>query len=465
MRSIRFKIIAFISALLGLLLILLNTYPIMASRDRVFQEKKNALSAQTVVVASSLSSLENPGQESIGDVLKLLDISGFDRIVAVDSEGVVLYDDRGSEGGRTDISALMTALSGKSVFRSSFTDSAFVSSCAIPMYSKNVVSGAVYIREYDRQQAEMILSIQGRIRALSLIIAVAAVLMTMLFSNVLLHRMQELVQSMRIVASGDYGHRLATRGQDELTELGREFNILTERLEDTEKQRRRFVSDASHELKTPLASIRLLSDSIVQSENMDAETVREFVTDIGQEAERLQRTTEKLLSLARLDDDVQVVPVPVDVKQVAVDAMVFLRPLADERQVRMKTELPDGCVVMATVDHMFQIIFNLMENAIKYNVEGGSVFFKLECDEKHVRFSVEDTGIGIPPEDRLNIFGRFYRVDKARSREAGGSGLGLSIVHDAVQLHGGSIAVGENKPQGSRFIVTLPRPTSEETGI
>ena len=193
MRSIRFKIIAFISALLGLLLILLNTYPIMASRDRVFQEKKNALSAQTVVVASSLSSLENPGQESIGDVLKLLDISGFDRIVAVDSEGVVLYDDRGSEGGRTDISALMTALSGKSVFRSSFTDSAFVSSCAIPMYSKNVVSGAVYIREYDRQQAEMILSIQGRIRALSLIIAVAAVLMTMLFSNVLLHRMQELV--------------------------------------------------------------------------------------------------------------------------------------------------------------------------------------------------------------------------------------------------------------------------------
>ena len=465
MRSIRFKIIAFISALLGLLLILLNTYPIMASRDRVFQEKKNALSAQTVVVASSLSSLENPGQESIGDVLKLLDISGFDRIVAVDSEGTVLYDDRGSVGGRTDISALMTALSGKSVFRSSFTDSAFVSSCAIPMYSKNVVSGAVYIREYDRQQAEMILSIQGRIRALSLIIAVAAVLMTMLFSNVLLHRMQELVQSMRIVASGDYGHRLATRGQDELTELGREFNILTERLEDTEKQRRRFVSDASHELKTPLASIRLLSDSIVQSENMDAETVREFVTDIGQEAERLQRTTEKLLSLARLDDDVQVVPVPVDVKQVAVDAMVFLRPLADERHVRMKTELPDGCVVMATVDDMFHIIFNLMENAIKYNVEGGSVFLSLHSDDTNVRFAVEDTGIGIPEEDMFNIFSRFYRVDKARSREAGGSGLGLSIVHDAVKTHGGTITVGQNKPQGSVFAVSFPRPGEDETGI
>ena len=465
MRSIRFKIIAFISALLGLLLLILNTFPIISSRDRVFEEKKNALSAQAVVVASSLASLDNPTQQTVADVLKLLDIRGFARIAVTDSEGTVLYDDGGAAGVATNIQALLTALEGKSVFSSSFRDAAFISSCAVPMYDQGRTVGAVYISEYDTKQAEMILSIQSRIRAISFIIAIAAVLVTIVFSDVLLHRMQELVDSMRIVASGDYEHRLVTRGQDELTELGNEFNILTERLENTEKQRRRFVSDASHELKTPLASIRLLSDSIVQSGNMDMDTVREFVTDIGEEAERLQRTTEKLLSLAKLDDDVVVVPVPVDVKQVAVDAMVFLSPLAEEKQVRVKTELPDGCVVMATVDDMFQIIFNLMENAIKYNVEGGSVFFRLEADEKQVRFSVEDTGIGIPPEDRLNIFGRFYRVDKARSREAGGSGLGLSIVHDAVQLHGGSIAVGENKPQGSVFIVSFPRPTPEETGI
>ena len=270
---------------------------------------------------------------------------------------------------------------------------------------------------------------------------------------------------MRIVAAGDYSHRLHTTGRDELSDLGREFNQLTERLDSTERQRRRFVSDASHELKTPLASIRLLSDSIVQNENMDAATMREFVTDIGNEAERLQRTTEKLLDLSRLDDDIQVMPEPVDMKQVAVDAMVLLRPLADERQVRIRCDLADGCVVMATVDDMFHIIFNLIENAIKYNVTGGSVFLILEGDEEEIRFTVEDTGIGIPEEDRYNIFTRFYRVDKARSREAGGSGLGLSIVHDAVKAHGGSIMVGENKPQGSRFTVSFPRPTAEETGI
>ena len=198
---------------------------------------------------------------------------------------------------------------------------------------------------------------------------------------------------------------------------------------------------------------------------MRQSTVREFVTDIGQEAERLQRTTEKLLDLSRMDDDVQIQPEPVDVKQVSVDALVLLRPLADERKVRMRSELEDGCVVMATVDDMFHIIFNLIENAIKYNVEGGSVTLRVKSDDSTVSIAVEDTGIGIPEEDRFNIFSRFYRVDKARSREAGGSGLGLSIVHDAVQLYGGTITVGANKPQGSIFIVSFPRPTPEETGI
>ena len=114
---------------------------------------------------------------------------------------------------------------------------------------------------------------------------------------------------------------------------------------------------------------------------------------------------------------------------------------------------------------MYHIIFNLMENAVKYNVPDGSVTVTLRSGEEKISLTVADTGIGIPEEDRLNIFSRFYRVDKARSREAGGSGLGLSIVHDAVQAHGGSIAVGQNKPRGSIFIVSFPRPTSEETGI
>ena len=147
------------------------------------------------------------------------------------------------------------------------------------------------------------------------------------------------------------------------------------------------------------------------------------------------------------------------------DATALLKPLAEEKAVTIHTELADGCVVMATADDMFHIVFNLIENAVKYNVPDGRVDVSLRESGKSIQLSVTDTGIGIPEEDRLNIFSRFYRVDKARSREAGGSGLGLSIVHDAVALHGGSVTVGPNKPQGSRFIVSFPKPTSEETGI
>lgn len=464
MRSLRFQFIGFITTLLVILLVLLNIFPITSSRDRVFEEKKNSLSSQAAVVASSLANLESPGRDNIKDVLLLLDISGFARTVVVDETGAVLYDE-GSAALDTEAGDVAAALSGKTVFRSLFADTSFESCFAMPMTSQGATVGAVYLREHDTERAEMIKTMQGRIRMTSLVIAGAALILAALFANVLLRRIHELVESMRIVASGNYGYRLATRGHDELTELGDEFNMLTERLETTERSRRRFVSDASHELKTPLASIRLLADSIVQSENMNASTVREFVTDIGDEAARLQRTTEKLLDLSRMDDDVLFVPEPVDLKQVSVDALVLLRPLADSRKVRMRSELEDGCVVMATVDDMFHIIFNLVENAIKYNVEGGNVLLKLRGDEETVKLSVSDTGIGIPEEDRFNIFSRFYRVDKARSREAGGSGLGLSIVHDAVQLHGGTITVGANKPQGSIFIVSFPRPTPEETGI
>ena len=461
----RFQVFSFLAVVMVLLLLLLNLFPIVSSRDTVFQEKESSISGKASILSASLAKLDKPDRDSVAEVLRLLDITGFDRTVVVDQEGKPVYDSAGIQARDSEETDIATALGGKTVFRSNYNGEAFLSSCAIPISRQGAVTGAVYLLEQDVERADIITDTQSQIRVISVVVILIVVALGLVFSSTIIRRIQELAVSMRIVAAGDYSHRLHTAGRDELSDLGREFNLLTERLDDTERQRRRFVSDASHELKTPLASIRLLSDSIVQNENMDADTVREFVTDIGNEAERLQRTTEKLLDLSRLDDDIQVMPEPVDMKQVAVDAMVLLRPLADERQVRIRCDLQDGCVVMATVDDMFHILFNLIENAIKYNVTGGSVFLSLQGDEDEIRFTVEDTGIGIPEEDRYNIFTRFYRVDKARSREAGGSGLGLSIVHDAVKIHGGSILVGENKPQGSRFTVCFPRPAAGETGI
>ena len=281
MHSLRFQFIAFIAALLLILLLLLNTYPLITSRDAVFEEKRSSLSGQAAVVSSSLSGTERLSQAGIAEILRFLDISGYTRIVVADGEGTVLYDDGGSVGGPTDIADITTALGGKTVFRSVFANDAFTSSIAMPLSNQGVLTGAVYLYEYDAERAEILLTLQGRIRALSLVIGGAALVLALFFAFLLMQRIRALVHSMRIVAEGDYKYRHVVRGKDEISELGQEFNQLTERLETTEQQRRRFVSDASHELKTPLASIRLLSDSIVQNDNMDADTLREFVNDIG----------------------------------------------------------------------------------------------------------------------------------------------------------------------------------------
>ena len=460
--SIRFKFILFVLAILAALLLLLNTYPITSSRDTVFQEKQSSLSSQITVVSSALGSLDRLSQNGVNDVLRFLDLSGFDRIVVVDERGSVVFDD-GQDA--PDLQDLQTALTGKSVFRSVFADAAFSSSIAVPVGSRGAMIGAVSLSEVDTERAAIILSIQNRIVFLSLSIGLAALLLAAAFSWIVLRRFYSLARSMHTVAGGNYAYRHEITGNDEISELEREFNTLTECLEENEKQRRRFVSDASHELKTPLASIRLMSDSILNTRQMDPDTMREFVSDIRTASDRLQRTTEKLLDLSRLDDGIRLIPEPVDLKQITLDVLPGLRALAADRGVAVNARLDDGCVIMANADDISRVVFNLAENAIKYNVPGGSVEILLSQDDKTVRLTVSDTGIGIPEEDRLNIFTRFYRVDKARSRQSGGSGLGLSIVHDAVLQCGGSIDVGSNKPQGSVFVVSFPRPTSEETGI
>ena len=459
MHSIRTQFISFIVALLLILLLLLNTYPLISSRDAIFEEKRSSMSAQASTAAAPLNGLERLNRENIAEVLRYLDLSGYSRVLVTDREGNPLYDSGSDALIPGDVT---TCLTGKTVFRSSFSEEAFVSSIAIPLSAQGELTGALYLTENDTERAEIILGFQNRIRVASLGIGALALVLALLFIFLLLQRIRALVRSMRVVAEGDYSYRHVNKGRDEITELGEEFNQLTERLQSTEEQRRRFVSDASHELKTPLASIRLLADSVVQNENVDPETMREFVTDIGKEAIRLQRTTEKLLTLSRLDDGASSPAERIDLKRVVEATQMPLRPLAREKGVSLCLRLEEGCRVLATEDDLFHIVFNLVENAVKYNVPGGSVDISLHQDEKQVTLQVSDTGIGIPEADRENIFNRFYRVDKARSREAGGSGLGLSIVHDAVLAHGGSITVGQNTPQGSVFTVSFPRPSTEE---
>lgn len=192
-------------------------------------------------------------------------------------------------------------------------------------------------------------------------------------------------------------------GSDELTVLGEEFNDLTERLQTSERKRSQFVSDASHELKTPLASIKLLTDSILQN-NMDMDTVKEFVADIGNEADRLNRMTAKLLSLAKAENpqpqESEIIYMAPTVQRVA----KMLRTNASWSGVTFCLELDEDTPVLILEDDLYQIVFNLMENGIKYNLPGGTLTVHLGRQEDNAVLTVSDTGMGIPEDALAHIF-------------------------------------------------------------
>ena len=237
----------------------------------------------------------------------------------------------------------------------------------------------------------------------------------------------------------------------------------TTALQQLNDRQSRFVADLTHELKTPLAGIRLLTDSILQTEDMNADTTREFVEDIGREAQRLSRITEDLLRLTRLDSGIQDAAYPVSVSRVLERVVRMLGVVAREKEVTLTYETDEDAVVRATEDDIHQILYNLMENGIKYSGSMGFVHTTLKTVGDTVVISVEDNGIGIPDEDMEHVFERFYRVDKNRSRAVGGTGLGLSIVSDTVRRRGGSIrAQHRQSGSGTVFIVELPLARREE---
>jgi signal transduction histidine kinase len=244
-------------------------------------------------------------------------------------------------------------------------------------------------------------------------------------------------------------------GNDELTALSDEFNDLISRLQRSERKRSQFVSDASHELKTPLASIKLLSDSILQNQ-MDPDTVKEFVGDIGNEADRLNRMSQKLLNLAKTEDqtniDCEIIYILPTVEKVC----RMLETFATKQNVSVSIINKQDVTILMQEDDLYQIIFNLVENGIKYNRTGGKLTVTLFRENDFAHITVTDTGMGIPQDSLEHIFERFYRVDKARSRSTGGSGLGLSIVKNMVERNNGTIDVQSTMGIGTAFHLTFP---------
>lgn len=461
--NINIKFLLSYLSILVIVIAVLNTYPIIISRDLVFRSKQTTLETQANQISTAIGVLDGLSQSSVISVMGMLDIDNFARVTIVNSDYDVLFQEsnRDAHFESGSDSVIRDSMSGNDSFRSRFTKGVFISSVAVPIVYEGRIVGCVYLYEYDEEEGAIIMALQGDIRKISIALTVFTVIMSVLYSTTFTGRITHILNAIKNVREGEYSYRIVVKGHDELSQLSREFNSLTDRLQVTDETRRRFVADASHELKTPLAAIRLLSDSIIETPNIDYETVKEFVTDIRDETERLARMTAQLLNLTKLDNNVATVRSSVDCSKVAERVIRTLKPIADNGKVTITSELSPECLILASEDDIYEVILNLAENAVKYNVEGGSVHITVTKDGSRTKISVSDTGVGIPERDMPYIFDRFYRVDKSRSREIGGTGLGLSIVKSTSERHGGEISVERNPEIGMTFSVIFPLYSSQ----
>lgn len=287
--------------------------------------------------------------------------------------------------------------------------------------------------------------------------AAAAIILGLIFSRSVLAPVGAMTRVTERIATGRYDERVPVSGADELAQLGMRFNQMAEKLDQVEAMRRQLIGDVSHELRTPLTAIKGSMEGLIDGVlPANAETFEQ----IHAEADRLSRLVDDLQELSRVEGrGLELQRRPVDISSLMYTVTKRLAPQAASKGITLELERTSGLPqVFADEDRAAQVLVNLIGNALEYTPAGGKVTVTARAAGNLVEISVQDTGAGIPAEHLSHIFDRFYRVDKSRSRRAGGgSGIGLTIARAIVEAHGGQIrAESQGEGQGSTFTFTLP---------
>jgi len=384
------------------------------------------------------------------------------RIIVVDSMGIVLGD---SAGQLSDLigdiwinPTMMTALDGDPSYNISTEEGAFIQT-AMPVIIADEVVGAVMLHHTMTETGGGIISgITDQVLLLIALIAATILVLVFLTASWLLNPLKSVSDAVKKVSAGDMGQRVQTTGRGEVYDLSVAFNDMSGKLAHIETARQEFVSNVSHELKTPLASIKVLSESLLHQENVPEETYKEFLEDIDSEVDRMTNIINELLTLVRLDETELPLNInTLSLNQLMADIIKRLQPLAQQKAVAVEL-LEDGYVnIDGDEMKLYLALSNVVENAIKYSHSEGHVKVAIKSDSKNAFISVTDQGVGIDPAEHDKVFTRFYRADKGRNRETGGTGLGLSITHKTMLLHRGRVTLTSALGEGSTFEIRIPK--------
>lgn len=460
-KSLRFRILV--------ILVILGIVPsVIVTQLMIVNYQKNAMAVRTSAVSTQCrilcnqiikeNYLNDSSSEAVNGRLELLSNVYGGRILIVDRDFKIVKDTYHVEEGKTLISSKLI----RCFKDGQITDYQKKGQClefAVPIKSAEVpqVQGAMLVNISCNEIAATMMELKYQGILIMAVIVVLSVFLAYLLATILVKPLARVTKAIEDLTDGYQNDAISVPDYTETELITDAFNKMLARMKVLDESRSEFVSNVSHELKTPMTSMKVLADSLVGQEGIPEDLYQEFLQDITAEIDRENRIITDLLSLVKMDRKTADLSIQhMDINQLLEDILKRLRPIADKRNIDLI--LDSFRPVDADVDEIkfTSAISNLVENAIKYNVDDGWVRVSIDADHKYFYVTVADSGMGIPEDSLDRIFERFYRVDKSHSREIGGTGLGLAITRSTIAMHHGVIKVFSREGEGTTFSVRIP---------
>lgn len=460
-KSLRFRITLLIF-LAGIVPGLIMRGVILSSYEKRAVEVRTAeIQNQCTILGNQLSNsnyLAGEASEVIRTELVQLSNIYSGRVLIIDQEFHIEEDTYDMDMGKTIVSEeVIRCFQGKGTSNYDAKNRYIEVTSPIYEMGSDKVLGVMLVSVSTDSIVDSMQILDERILIVELTIAVVLLALAFAAGIIMVRPFQRISRSLAAVTDGYEDNYLHENTYTETILISESFNRMVERMKVLDDSRNEFVANVSHELKTPLTSMKVLADSLLAQEDVPAELYQEFMGDLSEEIERENKIINDLLSLVKMDKTANTL----NIKSESINALVErilkqLRPIAATRNIEVVFE--SFRPVTAEVDEMklSLAITNLVENAIKYNKENGWIHVSLNADHKNCYIEVADSGIGIPEEALEHIFERFYRVDKSHSREIGGTGLGLAIARSAVVMHRGAIKAYSQVGEGTTFTIRIP---------
>lgn len=461
LKSLKFRIFLLI-ILFGIApTFLLRTGILSAYEKRAVNTRTVDITSQAKLLASQIVAnnyLQDTSSKNITTQLDQLSTIYDGRVMLIDSSFTIVKDTYALDEQKTILAEeVMQAYNGETVQKYD-ADNHYIE-MTFPMHDesgKNVI-GVMLVSVSTDSIAATLAILKQYALMIQFLVAVIVVIAGFAVSTALVRPFRRLTKSIKDVQDGYEADFISVNSYSETETMSAACDEMLRRLQTLDESRQEFVSNVSHELKTPLTSMKVLADSLMGQEDIPVELYREFMTDIGAEIDRENKIINDLLSLVKMDKSAGNINITsVQINELLERIMKRLRPIAQKQNVELVME--SFRPVVAEVDEvkLTLALTNLIENAIKYNNPDGWVHVSLNADHQNFFVTVEDNGIGIPKEAQNRIFERFYRVDKSHSREIGGTGLGLAIARNAIIMHRGAIKVHSMEGEGTTFTVRIP---------